>query len=401
MFARILQSMANFQKGKSNWRFIRVEKLEIQVEEMSNDDGVGKWISLPKHLEAKKALINPKNTDNKYFKWCVTRAFFPRDFHPERVTDKLREQSNSFDWDGLSFPVGWRDIDSFERKNDISVNVFGWLEYRVYIARKTRKKGDRHVNLLLLKTDGKEHFCWIKNLSRLLREKQQKNERFYCDSCLNPLPTEDYLEKHKEFCETFGAVKTIPPKQTGFMKFKNFRNQTPMPFRIYADSEAILKPVSGTNGEFQQHIPCGFCFHTVSETNEVFLPVLIRGKNCVEEFVDKLVDHVRNLQNKKRKRIIWKEGEREKFREAKLCWFCGGDFLKTGKVADHCHFTGRFRGAAHPDCNLKATRPRITPVFFHNLANYDSHLFIKALWEKNMGKSNASQTRRKNTFLFH
>ena len=155
-----------------------------------------------------------------------------------------------------------------------------------------------------------------------------------------------------------------------------------MPFRIYADSEATLKPVSGPNGEFQQHIPCGFCFHTVSETDEVFSPVLIRGENCFEEFVDKLVFHVRNLQNKKRKRIVWKEGEREKFQNAKFCWFCGGDFMKTGKVADHCHFTGRFRGAAHPDCNLKATRPRFTPVFFHNLAYYDAHLFIKALGEK-------------------
>ena len=143
-----------------------------------------------------------------------------------------------------------------------------------------------------------------------------------------------------------------------------------------------MKPVSGPNGEFQQHIPCGFCFHTVSETDDVFSPVLIRGENCVEEFMDKLVSHVVCLQNKKRKRIIWKEGEREKSREAKLCGFCGGDFSKAMKVADHCHFTGRYRGAAHADCNLKATRPRFTPVFFHNLANYDSHLFIKALRKK-------------------
>ena len=221
MFARIRESIANFQKGKSNWRFIRVEKLEIQVDEINHNDGVGKWISLPKLLEAKKVLINPKNTDNECFKWCVTRAFFPSDFHPERVTDKLREQSNLFNWNGISFPVGWKDIDRFERNNDISVNVFGWLEDRVYIARKTRKKRDRHVNLLLLKRDGKEHFCWIKNMSRLLREKQQKNERFCCDNCLNPLPTEDCLEKHKEFCETFKAVKIIPPQKATIMKFQS------------------------------------------------------------------------------------------------------------------------------------------------------------------------------------
>ena len=48
-------------------------------------------------------------------------------------------------------------------------------------------------------------------------------------------------------------------------------------------------------------------------------------------------------------------------------------------MRDHCHFTGKFRGAAHPDCNLKARKPAFTPVFFHNLFGYDIHHFVKAL----------------------
>ena len=49
------------------------------------------------------------------------------------------------------------------------------------------------------------------------------------------------------------------------------------------------------------------------------------------------------------------------------------------KVRDHCHFTGRYRGAAHNLCNLKYRKPNFTPVVFHNLSGYDSHLFIKNL----------------------
>ena len=53
--------------------------------------------------------------------------------------------------------------------------------------------------------------------------------------------------------------------------------------------------------------------------------------------------------------------------------------IKIKKVRDHCHFTGRYRGAAHNLCNLKYRKPNFTPVVFHNLSGYDSHLFIKNL----------------------
>ena len=73
--------------------------------------------------------------------------------------------------------------------------------------------------------------------------------------------------------------------------------------------------------------------------------------------------------------------EWKKFRESEVCWLCRGKFgEKTfSKVRDHCHFTGKFRGAAHQSCNLKFQRPKFTPVFFHNLQNYDAHLFVRAL----------------------
>ena len=49
------------------------------------------------------------------------------------------------------------------------------------------------------------------------------------------------------------------------------------------------------------------------------------------------------------------------------------------KVRDHCHFAGKYRGAAHNSCNLLCRKPMILPVIFHNLQGYDSHLIIKQL----------------------
>ena len=74
--------------------------------------------------------------------------------------------------------------------------------------------------------------------------------------------------------------------------------------------------------------------------------------------------------------------EKERFDKETKCWICNGKFTndsKNYKVRDHCHLTGRYRGAACNLCNLKYSKPNFTPVVFHNLSGYDSHLFVKNL----------------------
>ena len=79
------------------------------------------------------------------------------------------------------------------------------------------------------------------------------------------------------------------------------------------------------------------------------------------------------------KKMIFGKKEKERFDTETKCWICNGEFDGDVKVRDHCHFTGRYRGAAHNLCNLKHRKANFTPVVFHNLSGYDSHLFIKNL----------------------
>ena len=44
------------------------------------------------------------------------------------------------------------------------------------------------------------------------------------------------------------------------------------------------------------------------------------------------------------------------------------------KVRDHCHVSGKFRGAAHWICNINLQLTKKGPVIFHNLRVYNSHL---------------------------
>ena len=47
------------------------------------------------------------------------------------------------------------------------------------------------------------------------------------------------------------------------------------------------------------------------------------------------------------------------------------------KVRDHCHCTGKVRGAARSICNLRCRVPKKIPVVSHNGSAYDWHFTIK------------------------
>ena len=52
----------------------------------------------------------------------------------------------------------------------------------------------------------------------------------------------------------------------------------------------------------------------------------------------------------------------------------------------HCHYAGKYRGAAHDICNLRYKTPKEVPVVFHNAFTYDYHFIIKELAKKFEGQ---------------
>ena len=73
-------------------------------------------------------------------------------------------------------------------------------------------------------------------------------------------------------------------------------------------------------------------------------------------------------------------GEEKQFQSSKTCWICEKLIKKDdGKVRDHCHITGKFRGAAQWGRNINLQLTKKVPVIFHNLRGYDSHLIFYEL----------------------
>ena len=70
------------------------------------------------------------------------------------------------------------------------------------------------------------------------------------------------------------------------------------------------------------------------------------------------------------KNLIMSE-EEEQFQSSNTCWICEKLIDDDDeKVTDHYHMTGKFRGAAHWNCNICNSCE--VPLIFHNLRGYDS-----------------------------
>ena len=214
-------------------------------------------------------------------------------------------------------------------------------------------------------------------------------EHHFCLRCLNPFWCQESLNKHQEYCGNHESVKIELPKKGTMLEFKNYHRSEKVPFIIYADFECYIKPMqscepnpeSSYTKKYQKHEPSSFCYYIKCFDDEVYKPkkVSYTGEDAAQKFVEMLEKEMKIITNIPEKKMIFGKEEKERFEKETKCWMCNKEFDEDVKVRDHCHFTGRYRGAAHNSCNLKYRKPNFMPVVFHNLSGYDSHLFIKNL----------------------
>ena len=82
---------------------------------------------------------------------------------------------------------------------------------------------------------------------------------------------EETRDKHFEYFKDNKGVRIEMPKESSLMKFHDGQYQFKVPFVMYADFEAILKPIQTTIPspeesyikEINEHTPSGFCVYTV------------------------------------------------------------------------------------------------------------------------------------------
>ena len=137
--------------------------------------------------------------------------------------------------------------------------------------------------------------------------------------------------------------------------------------------------------KYQDHIPYSFSNKVVCIDDKYRIDVVFfRGKDAVFKFVKcifKEYVYCRDVIKKHfNKNLVMSAEENERFEMTNICWICGKLInLDDNKVRNHCHITGKYRGAAHWSCNINLKVSEKVPVIFHDLKGYDSHLIFKEL----------------------
>ena len=179
-----------------------------------------------------------------------------------------------------------------------------------------------------------------------------------------------------------------------------------VPFIIYADLECLLQKINTCQNNPDKsytekkaiHRPSGYslvtcCSFDKSKNEQKYY----RGKDCMKMFCKDLKEQAMKIINYEKKEMIQlNDEEKETHENQKICYICEQEFCtnennekefrKMWKVRDHCHYTGKYRGAAHINCNLNYKIPKEIPVVFHNGSTYDYHFIIKQLAKEFKGK---------------
>ncbi len=93
-----------------------------------------------------------------------------------------------------------------------------------------------------------------------------------------------------------------------------------------------------------------------------------------KEFVKRLDSEKKAIYEVLKKDVGMKitDEEERQHKSVKECYACEEPFTPNNpKTHDHCHITGKYRGAACNKCNLVMRTPKFVPILFHNLEGYD------------------------------
>jgi len=389
--------------GESGYRWKGIQAVHIQSS-LTNIPKTGSYIELCDFIKNKKCCVNIKNEDDKCLKWCIHASRHYDDVKKQNYKNlvngyqKYEDANEIIEPKEISYPINIdKDLPKFEKLNNIKINVFEIENKKPVTIYNNYNNRDCEtiIDLLLIRSDEKEHFVWIKNFDRFMRPANNfKHTYHHCRYCLNACyqKVED-LNKHIENCRKYEAVRCVlPTEKNNKMRFKNVCNTFKHPFYIVADFESTLIPYhddpNNNTVKYQEHKANSYGLKFECIYSEYNKPIIIKNCENEEELMKSFVEECENLtqyaysltQLNKNFNQSWTKDESKKHYSALTCEMCNGNFeSKNKKVIHHDHINGQYLATICNKCNLQLQYKRFIPIYLHNLKGYDSHFIVPNL----------------------
>jgi len=393
---RIKELILQYQDRGSGWRLKRCVALTLKMTTYKPFAGAA-WLPLPQWVVAKKAVVNVKNRDGRCLEYALLAALHADEVQAHRDRPgSWRQWLGTLDFTGISFPVTAASYERVEQLNALPFNVWGIaadasgpedieLEYSSQLGGDTMP-----VDLLRVYSGDAGHFCWVSRPDALFCKSATSRKR--CSRCLVTFSSAQAFNNHRAAagkCQPAaaagGVVKVLPKAGEQGVRFTNIRHQLRAPFALYAHSV----PLVGADGA---HRAAAVQAVLVSDQPEQLAPAqrLFEGDSCVADFLKwtQEVEAKAQAVVRQNKPMQLLPHQEQAFQLATRCYLCKTPFKqlkaldKHGKPRrnahrDHCHLTGRFRGAACARCNINfSARHWNLPCFVHGLKEYDGHLLL-------------------------
>ena len=390
-----------FEQGESGYIFDSIKKLTVKMFKY-HDIRASSCCKFSKSFCNSKSIVEIQNNDNYCFLWSILAHKYKVDNHQERVSH-YENHFHELDQGDIQFPMKIKDIPTFERLNNLNINVFELSANDKTLSPKYVNKNyfDEQIDLLLYEN----HYCLITSLYNFCRNNE--HYKHLCRRCQNTYGDQTKLEEHMLGCieQKVCNISYMHPNQK--IKFNDWCMKIDPPMWIAADFECMNIPINnnkndnvnindydnnGVTDKLFVNKPVAIGYNIVKNPEYDNLNLEKDGyikyfaEDCVEWFVNEMLEIESYMKNFFKIELeIDLDTIPETF-NLTTCWLCKKEFRPKDKkenpiVKDHCHLTGRFRGLAHNSCNLNTRKAHTSfvPKLFHNFSGYDCHLIFEKL----------------------
>ena len=371
-----------FEQGESGYIFDSIKKLTVKMFKY-HDIRASSYCKLPKSFSNSKSIVKIQNNDNYCFLWSILAYKYKVDNHRERISH-YTNHFHELNQGDIQFPMKIKDIPSFERLNNLNINVFELSANDKTLSPKYVNKNyyDEQIDLLLYEN----HYCLITNLHNFCRN--NVNYTHLCRRCLNTYSDQSKLEEHMLRCIEQKVCNISYMHSNQKIKFNDWYMKIDPPMWIAADFECMNIPINDHNNNndddndnvkvidhdnngvtdklfINKPLAIGYNIVKNPDYDNLNLEkdgyIKYLGEDCVEWFIKEMLEIESYMKTYFKNELEYNPDTIPENYNQITCWLCEKEFkfkeIKENPVfRDHCHLTGRFRGLAHNKCNLNTRK---------------------------------------------